>query len=574
MLGRGRLVCCALTLMAGLGAVGCAVEQGGSPPEARVDPPTPPPATPAPTDTPPPPAVEPPAPPVTPPAPVPPEPGPVTPPPAPGTPVPKPTVCAPTGAGPYWLQEGEPLSLTLRCGTGHTGPALRFTVSPLPAGASVDASGTFRWTPGKDQAAVWNLTVTETSTGETGTLKVGVAENWQAPGNVRIVDPAAYTEEYGLPVLHLNHVENFTAGGYRPAELIYRGRRYAMEAKYRGATSSQFPKRNYTLKFPEGEPFNEPFQAGGFMGRERLVLITTFNDNSYIRPRLAFDLWNRMSPDHIQIKTYSAVLYDNGRFWGLVTVADHVDEDLMVRQGLSKSADLFKAVEADANFSWLDSKGQPKTLPHQGFEKKEGKPKDGWPGAYDTLNALTAFIADSDAATFRSQRAARMNTRDYEDWWIFNTLILGTDSSAKNAYHYYDKVTQGPWRFIPWDLDASLGQEWDTRRISATMREDFAADNLLFSRMLADPSIAGPMRERYRELLRGPWKLEEVEKLLDGYVRELGPVAKRDEARWSKEYREFERWADRTDFTTHEQEVAYVRQWVRERWRMLEQRVP
>jgi hypothetical protein len=484
-------------------------------------------------------------------------------------------VCAPSGAGPHWLQEGELLSLTLRCTTGHTAPGLRFTVSPLPAGARVDeASGTLQWTPGKDQAAVWNLTVTETSTGETGPLKVGVAENWQAPGNVRIVDPAAYTEEYGLPVLHLTHAESLTAGDYRSAELVYRGHRYTLGAKFRGATSSLFPKRNYTLKFPEGEPFNEPTQAGGFMGRQRLVLITPFNDNSYLRPRLAFDLWNRMSPDHVQIKTYSAVLYDNGRFWGLVTVADHVDEDLMTRQGLSKSADLFKAVEADANFSWLDSKGQPKTLPHQGFEKKEGKPKDGWPGAYDTLNALTAFVADSDAATFREQRAARMNTRDYEDWWIFNTLILGTDSSAKNAYHFYDKVKQGPWRFIPWDLDASFGQQWDTRRTSATAREDFAQDNLLFSRMLADPAIAEPMRERYRQLLRGPWKLEEVEKLIDGYVRELGPVAKRDEARWGQQYREFERWSDRTDFTTHEQEVAYLRQWVRERWRMLEQRVP
>jgi hypothetical protein len=64
-------------------------------------------------------------------------------------------VCAPTGAGPYWLQEGEPVTVTLRCGTGYSAAGLRFSVSPLPAGATVDeASGTFRWTPGKAQAAV------------------------------------------------------------------------------------------------------------------------------------------------------------------------------------------------------------------------------------------------------------------------------------------------------------------------------------------------------------------------------------------------------------------------------------
>ncbi|HYO74491.1 MAG TPA: hypothetical protein VEU33_51295, partial [Archangium sp.] len=61
---------------------------------------------------------------------------------------------------------------------------------------------------------------------------------------------------------------------------------------------------------------------------------------------------------------------------------------------------------------------------------------------------------------------------------------------------------------------------------------------------------------------------------IDGYEREFGPVALRDEARWGEQYRTFERWADRTDFTTHAQEVEYIRQWVRERWKLLERRLP
>ncbi|WP_326522538.1 CotH kinase family protein [Archangium lipolyticum] len=504
-------------------------------------------------------------------------------PPAPDTPAPdeppplppKPTVCAPTGDGPHWLQEGEPITLQLRCGTGHTTPDLRFTVSPLPAGATVDeARGIFQWTPGKAQASVWLLTITERGTGETGVLKVGVADNWLAPGNIRELDPVAYTEEYGLPVMHLSFEGTLTAGGYRPAQLVYRGHRYAIEAKYRGATSSSYPKRNYTLKFSEEDPFNEPDLAGGFTGRRRVVLITSFNDNSNIRPRLAFDLWNRMSPDHIQVKTYSAVLYVNGRFWGLFTVADHVDEHLMRQHGLSKDGDLFKAVDVDANFSRLDAEGVPKPSLHQGFEKSEGKPKDGQVGAYDTLTALIERIAGSDRDTFRAQWGSWLNTRDYEDWWIFNTLILGTDSASKNAYHYYDPVTRAPWRFIPWDLDASFGQNWDTHRSSPTDLPDFSGRNLLFARMLADPAIATPLRERYRALLRGPLSEEEVLKLIDGYEREIGPVALRDEARWFQQHRSFEWWSDRTDFNTHAQEVEYIRQWVRERWSLLGRRLP
>lgn len=564
MAGRGRWARCALVLLACLGAAGCGSSgEKRGPLGAGVD--TPPDPT-SPSD-------------VTPPSPDDPKPpsspdaG--TPAPDAGTPPPKPTVCAPTGAGPHWLQEGEPLTVTLRCGTGYTAAGLRFTVSPLPEGARVDeASGTFTWTPGKAQAAVWQLTLTERSTGETGVLEVGVADNFQAPGNVRELDPVTYTHEYGIPVMHLFFEGELTAGGYRPVEIVYRGHRYTAEAKYRGATSSIFPKRNYTLKFAKEDPFNEPELAGGFTGRRNMVLITSFNDNSNLRPRLAFDLWNRMSPDHVQIKTFSVVLYVNGRFWGLFTAADLVNDDLMKQHGLSKEGDLFKAVEADANFSRLDKNGAPKDPLQLGFEKKEGAPKDGWVGAYDTLNALTAFISDADRETFRSQWGSRLNTQDYEDWWIFNTAILGTDSGGKNAYHYFDPATRAPWRFIPWDLDASFGQDWDTRRTGSTTLMDFSNVNHLFARMLAEPGISTPMRERYRQMLHGPLARAEVLKLVDGYEREIHAVALRDEARWLQQYRSFERWSDRSDFTTHAQEVDYIRRWVDERWNLLERRLP
>jgi len=499
---------------------------------------------------------------------------------------PKPTVCAPTGAGPYWLQEGEPVTVTLRCGTGYSAAGLRFTVSPLPAGATVDeASGTFRWTPGKAQAAVWLLTVTEQSTGETGLLKVGVADNFLAPGNVREVDPLTYTEEYGLPVFHLSFDDSLTSGGYRPVRLVYRGRRFELEAKYRGATSSVFPKRSFTFKFPDEDLFSEPVFGDGFKDKKRLVLITTFNDNSYVRARLAFDLWNRMAPDHVKLRTYSAVVYVNNRFMGLYTVADHVDKRLMAAHGISKDADLFKAVENNANFSRLKKNGDPKPYLWLGIEKKEGTPEEGRPHAFDPMDALVAFVSDSDAATFRAGFPQRMKASEYEDWWIFNTLILGMDSQAKNAYHAYDPATGGPWRFIPWDLDASFGQHFDTTRTSPTARPTFADDNLLFKRMLEEPTIAGPMRERYGRLLRNELKLETALSLIDGYVKETAPAARRDWAKWWDEYQafgspqsggdgNFPNWDDRKDFNSYEQEVDYVRQWVKTRWPALQERLP
>ncbi|XXF76842.1 CotH kinase family protein [Myxococcaceae bacterium GXIMD 01537] len=482
--------------------------------------------------------------------------------------------CEPTGGEPRWLEEGEPLEVRLRCATGLAEGALRFTVDPLPPGASLDEErGVLRWTPAKDAAAVWRLTILERTTGEVGTLTVGVADNWKAPGNVPVVDPARYTEEYGLPVFHLSFVDRLTAGGYRPAQLVYRGHAYAIEAKYRGATSSAFPKRSYTLKFQEDDAFNEPFLAGGFNGRRRVVLISPFNDNSYLRPRLAFNLWNRMSPGHVQVKAYSAVLFVNGRYWGLFTVADHVGKHLLRRNGLSADGELFKAVDGNANFSRTAVDGLPKDSLADGFEKKEGLPLSGH-GAYAAPIALTAFVADASDGTFRAGWGSRVETRDYEDWWIFNTLILGADTSAKNAYHYRDTPAQGRWRFIPWDLDATFGQGWNTKRHAFDELPDFTWENRLFRRMLADPAIAGPMRERYRALLREELSAEEVLALLEECAEEIRPAALRDEARWGATYRNFERWDWRKDFTTHDKEIDYLREWIRKRWTLLERRLP
>jgi spore coat protein H len=362
-------------------------------------------------------------------------------------------------------------------------------------------------------------------------------------------DPFTYVEEDGLPVFHIFMSASLPdEDGYRPARFVYRGRCYVAEMRYRGDTSL----------------------AGGFMGRRKLVLTSPFNDNSYLRARLAFELWNRMSPDHLPVQAYSAVVYMNGRYQGLYTVMDHIDRDYLSAHGLDPGGDLFKAVGGDANFSRFDSMGGQKKKLHQGYEKKAGKPEDG-DEAYRTIDALTAFVADATPEQFLAERGDWVDVSDYEDWWILSTLMSAKDSVAKNAYHFRARGTGARFRYIPWDLDTSFGQDWNTTRLHAEDLDPYTRENRVFSRMLEDPAIAGPLRERYRALLQGPLSRDVVLGLIDGYVRELEPAALKDEARWGKEYKSFRSWSWRTDFNDFEGEVAYLRAWVDTRWRVLEE---
>jgi hypothetical protein len=71
-------------------------------------------------------------------------------------------------------------------------------------------------------------------------------------------------------------------------------------AKYRGSTSSNYPKRSFTFKFDKAAPFVD--EARGFPNARRIVLTTNFDDNSNLRQRLPLQpcaaTSNTKSADH------------------------------------------------------------------------------------------------------------------------------------------------------------------------------------------------------------------------------------------------------------------------------------
>jgi hypothetical protein len=482
---------------------------------------------------------------------------------------PGPPKCAPAAGagGPYWIVESETVAFTVACATGLALEPGDLTAGALPAGATFDGqTGAFAFTPGLDQAAVYDLAFSVSSTNESIHVKIGVADKWDDPANVPVVDPLAYPEELGLPVLFLSPAP--TTKEYTPAEVVYRGHAYAASAKLRGAASLYYPKNSYTIELPKDDKLDEPDEAGGFEDKRKIVLISTFDDNSYVRQRLAYDLWNKLDPGHLQIQTYSAVVYLNGQYFGLYTVSDHIDGFLMEDHGYRKDGNLYKAVDHDANFALtsIQNGGAPKQTLHQGYVKREGTPLEGEPGAFADLEALVSFVATSDSPTFLAQIDTWIDRRDYEDWWIFVTFAMADDSAGKNSYHYRDPVANGPFRYAPWDFNASFGQTWQTDREPASVLVDYVWANKLFERLLAEPTLGPPLRARYDAVLHDQYALEEVLGLVDGYVARIDRSARRDEAKWGSAYQSYGGWSWRSNFTTYEGEIAYLKAWLTERW--------
>ena len=489
-------------------------------------------------------------------------------------PLPSPAQCAPTAGGPYQLIEGEPVQLTVRCAVpGQTRTGDRFVIRELPTGAVYDpATATVTWTPGLDQAAVIELALEVTDEPITGRVRLAIADAFDSPGNVPPLDPTRYTEELGLPVLFMSTAPRSTTN--EPVTVIYRGRTFAAEAKRHGASSLGYPQLSYSIKLADGDRFSDPDQAGGFLGKRSLVLISTFDDNTYLRQRLAYELWRHMDPDHIVVQAYSAVVYINGAFHGLYTITDHVDHDLMDEEGLAEGGNLYQAISHDANFDTVRYDGNAKAPLHLGYSKEDGTPVDGQPGAWDDLDALVTFTAGATPAAFSAELPTRFVVEDLRDWYVFVTYVLGEDSAGKNCFLHHDPITNQPWRYLPWDFNHSFGQAWQTSRTGANAWTDFRRNNKIFARMLDDTTLNAALRDRYRELLAGPLADDAVLALFDELAAEIHPVAIRNQRKWGAAYRSFSRWAGRTDFLDHDGEIAYTRQWIQTRAAMIHARYP
>lgn len=485
-----------------------------------------------------------------------------------GTPSQPAALCQPA---PAWLTEGETLELDIVCaGRGRAEGGAAVVIEPLPAGAVYDpAAGRLTWTPALDQAAVYHLTASIPERKESIVLTIGVADRWDHPDNVPIVDREAYTMEYGLPVFFLSPPPQDN-DHYEPTTIVHGGRTYEAKGKIRGSASLRYPKNSYTLKFPKDDLFSDPERAGGFSGKRKVVLTTTFDDNSYVRQRLAFELWNSLDPAHIQVQSYMGVVYLEDEFWGLYAVTDHIDGDLMEHNGLWRDGNLYKGKSSNANFRLVDKYGQPKKDIIYGFDKKEGIPEHGT-GAHADLEALIRFVATADEATIERELGMHIDLRDYMDWMIMVSFMVGRDSGANNAYHY-QQDPGSPWRVVMWDFNATFGQDYITKRVSSDKTDFYEDDNQIFEHFVAIPAFADQVAARFRMALDGALAVPRLHALIDEVLVDIRGVVPRDQARWREAYESFELWDDRDDFTTHEEEIEYLRTWLADRWAFLNER--
>jgi spore coat protein H len=378
-------------------------------------------------------------------------------------------------------------------------------------------------------------------------------------------DPLSYTEEWGLPVFHVES-DGSIGTSYENATIVFEGQSYPAEIQKRGAASISYPKNSFGLRFDEPELDLE--NQGIPQRRDHLVLITPFDDNSYIRQRLIYELWEGMADywgvQRMTPRTFFAVMYLDGSYFGLFTASDRIDDEFALHMGLSKEGNLYKAINHDANFYLTTSGGSAKSSLSTGYEKKEGEPMSG-DGAFDDLIELVEMTGSSSPNDFIPVADEWIQTDEFMDWYHLVQISVSYDSAGKNSYLYNDPGADEPFRYVPWDFNHSWGQDWRTFRVGYETDNDLTGTNAIFAHLLWGNSEE--LMGRYKAMradgpLSDAWLLGEI----NDYWEELGPSIDRDWNKWGASYQSYSSWSGTRnsygDWTTPQEERAYVEEWI------------
>ncbi len=365
-------------------------------------------------------------------------------------------------------------------------------------------------------------------------------------------------ESNGLPVIYI-HPKPVSKDFYSPVTVIYKGKEYEAEGKIRGGVTAYYPKKSYTLKFPDNDLFNDSDQ--GYTDRKKIVLLSNFDDNSHIRNQLAFWIWNEMD-NNFKINTYSSPVYLNGSYEGLYTVVEFINENFIERNttpidiDVEPGGNLFKGTTNEIDFGL-------KSDLVTGFEKKCGTPEAGENGAFTDLEEFITFINNSSETTFNSDFSDIADTQSYYDWWFFTSLLNAKDSMGKNSYHYQDISSDGKWHYIPWDFNESFGQSWNTKRTDNSFSTDSPFKNEIFNRLIMNSDFTSTFNARYKTLLEGDLTIANILAQIDTlYDSNFRIEAMRDYSKWKNTYKDFYKWDDRDDFTSVDQEIEYMKTWI------------
>lgn len=355
--------------------------------------------------------------------------------------------------------------------------------------------------------------------------------------------------------------------------------RHFVGVRIRGGYTAGLEKKPYAIKLWDDNRGSDNVKVMGMMKDDNLILDAMFNDKARMRTRLCFDLWNRVDSLPYEVSEGHSLLngtvghyvevFVDGSYNGLYCLTDKINRkklDLLKTETDTATGKLvyhgliYKATgwSNETKFNNLNTSASTDKLYWQEWEQKypdDSTEQAHW-GPLKDLIMFTTPATNSSGSIFSSQLRRRYYMQNLTDYVLFINLLHINDNNCKNTYvSFRDASLKIPQALLtPWDLDASIGRNWDGGKLEGYGFDDKMVGGCgLFKRALED----GPYYLRrnfsitWKRWKEGVFSLDSVRSRIEAY-RDLLI----NSGAWS---RETSRWPGTTE--TIYTETNYMISW-------------
>ena len=345
-----------------------------------------------------------------------------------------------------------------------------------------------------------------------------------------------YDEERGIFFNDYKHGSEWE----RPANISYfkreNGLEFDMNAGIRvhGTATRSSRKKSLRLYFRSEygqSELNYPvFESKDLTHFKRLILRMGGQDhNMYtaywtlIRCPLLQRLHSEVQPTFATSRPF--MMFLNGKLWGIYYFRERVDKYYLEDNFSVQNADLNKST-----WKW-------------GGETIEGD-REHWDDTF-------LFFKSSNLGEAENMAVARqlVDIENFTDHNIFNIFGANWDWPQNNVYKFRDRDTNGPWRWIMWDVDAIFGRssraksptwnaiEWATRDQVRLDLNYSDTENLLWStEMLRSLLKSGEYTEyfltRFADLMNSTLHYNHIIEVIDSLAAVIEPDYELEAERW------------------------------------------
>lgn len=322
-----------------------------------------------------------------------------------------------------------------------------------------------------------------------------------------------------------------------PAAFDY-GRAWQVDVRYRGDVSRLMPKKCWKVFFPGSDLFQ---------GQEELNLNADYPDQTLLRSDVGYDFLERAGVPTPRA-SYARLLV-NGRYYGLFSQVEQIDQRFLHRLGTEIHGNLYKPfygglhvldhIEDPEVRDWWYSYRYPKKTNRQ--------------SGHEDVVAFIELINYTPDEQFAEAIAEVLDVNEWLDWYAANILLGNFEMMEKNYYLYHDLSTDR-WLILPWDVDLTLGHNagpggggyghlldeeisWDNPIDSGT-QESKKVDgkwNVLIDRMMDVPEFRAFHCRRLQEMMAGSFSPAEMSPCIDAAFAYIRPWAEADPHRWQPE---------------------------------------